>query len=593
MSYYLTIESGPRPGLQLPIPRGRTLVIGRGARADLVLPSDDRSVSRMHAELEVQEAGVQLRDLQERGATLVNGLPIDGEVLLVGDEVIELGDTRLRLHAAGPSTVTEPADDVEALSIRDIVESARLTRMKSRQSQASLPRQSQRDGRVSSRDGELDVLSCSSCGQPGIAPPRPDLWDASWLCGTCAEQQRDPKLVAAVARIGGFDVIRLVARGGMGAVYEAVSRSTGLRAAVKVLLVGGNTTASTVQRFVREQDITKALRHPNIVCCYEVGTWQGNPYIASEFVDGGDGLKIASRTVPVHEALWLGADLFRALGYGHDLGIVHRDVKPANLLLARAAPGAAPRAKLADFGLAKSFQDLGRPPITMNNEAGGSLLTAAPEQVNDFAGAGPSADMYSGAATVYWMLTSSSPLVLPCPDHQATIEQKAHAILDARRTPLRDVRPDVSRSVADLIDGLVARDATMREGMHAREVAVALNALASRTARKTSAAIRPRSPYELRWDDDLADTTKSATSATSGPTPHASDAPLSQALEALEICIRMLERNVERVAAEVREAVDVEDGPRIDRAVLAHEMAQADLESALARWEKLVSHSGS
>jgi serine/threonine protein kinase len=586
MSYYLTTESGPRPGLQLPIPPGRALVIGRGMQADLVLPPDDRTVSRRHAELEVCDGGVRLRDLQELGATLLNGKLLEGPVVLVAGDVVELGDTRLRLHTTAPFAMVGTDDDLDVLSMRDVVESARGARSKARQSPSGLTREVPRDAHQGSLD-DADVLSCSCCGTPGIAPPRPDLWDASWLCAACIEVRRDPS-VAAISRIGEFDVLRLVASGGMGAVYEAVSRTTGLRAAVKVLLVGRNSSPRIVQRFVREQEITKALRHPNIVCCYDVGTWQDNPYIASEFVDGGDGLTVASPTGPVHEALWLGADLFRALGYGHDLSIVHRDVKPANLLLARAAAGASPRAKLADFGLAKSFQDLGRPQITMNNEAGGSLLTASPEQVNDFSGTGPSADIYSGAATVYWMLTCSSPLVLPCPDRQASIEQKAIAILDERRKPLRDARPDVSRPVAELIDGLVARDPSMREGMHAREVAVALNALASRIARKTVATFRRDVPHEPQEEDDLEDTAKVPAGPATTSNGQGPEARLSQALEALEICIRMLERNVERVAGEVREAVETGDGPRIDRAVLAHEIAQADLESALARWEKLL-----
>ena len=97
----------------------------------------------------------------------------------------------------------------------------------------------------------------------------------------------------------------------------------GLHVAIKILRSSGPRAERAAKRFAREQQITMALRHPNIVCCYDIGVWEGSLYIVSEFVPGGDALKYSSLTSPLQQVLWLGADLFRALGYGHDLGMAH------------------------------------------------------------------------------------------------------------------------------------------------------------------------------------------------------------------------------------------------------------------------------
>ncbi|MFW5741314.1 MAG: FHA domain-containing serine/threonine-protein kinase, partial [Myxococcota bacterium] len=512
---------------------------------------------------------VVILPLPNSGVTLVNGVPVSQRTPLSPGDSVQLGDTVLRLFT-DDAPGREEAEEPEPLSLRDVVQSVRSRRPEPWRDAgrfvgpiASMTTDVMVTGAVFV-EPEAERLRCSECGCPGIEPPRADLWDAAWLCRPCA-QKRVETAPGMPRRIGGFDVLRLVARGGMGIVYEGVARENGLHVAVKLLRVATLTSERTVRRFEREQRITQALRHPNIVCCYDAGSWQGAPYIVSEFVAGGDALTIASRESPLQQVLWLGADLFRALGYGHDLGIVHRDVKPANLLLCPVRSQGALRGKLADFGLAKSSTGTGG-PITMTNEAGGSLLTISPEQLDDFVNSGPAADLYAGAASLFWMLTGDTPLVLPGLTSTVTFEQKAHAILDPRRQRLRDLRPDVPEPVAKLIDGLVAHDPAMRNGMHAREVAVALNAIAARLA------------PGVRKQKHIANPASTEPSAMH----------LKEALETIESCIRMLERAAERAAREVRDAVASEDSERIDRAVADHEAAQADLEHTLTRWERLV-----
>lgn len=549
MALFFLVERGPRPGLQLALAEGQAQVLGRGTTVDLPLPALDRAIALRHAEVISEVDRAYIQPLPNSGPVWVNGTLIGEATMLSAGDTVQLGETLLRLFTDG-APCAEPLEETEPLSLRDIVESVRAMRTGGKHSVLVEP--------------DAELLRCTGCGAPGIKPPRADLWDAAWLCSNCASA-RLQRLGGMPTRLGNFDVLRPLAHGGMGAVYEGVERASGLHVAIKVLQSARGTTERAIQRFAREQQITMALRHPNIVCCYDVGTWEGSLFIAFEFVSGGDALTISSLTSPLQQVLWLGADLFRALGYGHDLGIVHRDVKPANLLLCPVGPQATLRGKLADFGLAKSRAGLGA-PITMANESGGSLLTIGPEQLEDFVNVGPHGDLYAGAATLFWMLTGDSPLVLPCATPSASFEQKAQAILDPRRKRLRDLRPDVPSPVASLVDGLVAQDQGVRRRMHAREAAAALNAIAARI---------PRPLPEVR--------SEGAPCASDQPASH-----LKEALEAVEFCIRMLERAVERAAREVRDSVSSNDPARIDRAVADHEAAQADLEQALARWEKIV-----
>lgn len=548
MALFFLVERGPRPGLQLALAEGQAQVLGRGTTVDLPLPALDRAIALRHAEVIAGTDTAFIQPLPNSGPVWVNGSLIDEPTMISAGDTVQLGETLLRLFTDG-APCAELLEESEPLSLRDIVQSVRAMRTEGKHSVLVEP--------------DAELLRCTGCGAPGIKPPRADLWDAAWLCSKCASA-RLQRLGGMPTRLGNFDILRPLAHGGMGAVYEGVERASGLHVAIKVLQSARGTTERAIQRFAREQQITMALRHPNIVCCYDVGTWEGSLFIAFEFVSGGDALTISSSTSPLQQVLWLGADLFRALGYGHDLGIVHRDVKPANLLLCPVGPQATLRGKLADFGLAKSRAGLGA-PITMANESGGSLLTIGPEQLEDFVNVGPHGDLYAGAATLFWMLTGDSPLVLPCATPSASFEQKAQAILDPRRKRLRDLRPDVPAAVASLVDSLVAQDQGVRRRMHAREVAAALNAIAARI---------PRPASEVRIE---------GAPASDQPAIH-----LKEALEAVEFCVRMLERAVERAAREVRDSVNSDDPARIDRAVADHEAAQADLEQALARWEKIV-----
>jgi hypothetical protein len=148
-------------------------------------------------------------------------------------------------------------------------------------------------------------------------------------------------------RIGRFQLRRLVGQGGMGAIYEAWDETLRRRVAIKLLLAGGG--AQVLARMVREARAAAGLSHPNVVAVYEVGAHGDEPYIAMEYVDGVSLVEwLAAAPRGWRDIVEVFLQAGRGLAAAHAAGIVHRDVKPANILVAE------DRARVADFGLARS-----------------------------------------------------------------------------------------------------------------------------------------------------------------------------------------------------------------------------------------------
>ena len=197
-------------------------------------------------------------------------------------------------------------------------------------------------------------------------------------------------------RIGEFRLVRLIGRGGMGVVYEAVHEPQQRRVALKMLSRMSQTDAVARERFRREAEATGKLAHPNIVQVYEVGEFQGQPFLALEYVPGPSLAEQwkQSRQSP-QEAAELVEQLARAIHYAHQQGIVHRDLKPGNVLL---SPD---RAKITDFGLA---QHLDSTDLTVTGEIVGTPDYMSPEQARGKCSrqnVGKEADIYALGAMLY------------------------------------------------------------------------------------------------------------------------------------------------------------------------------------------------
>ena len=201
---------------------------------------------------------------------------------------------------------------------------------------------------------------------------------------------------------GRYTILGQLGQGGMGIVYRALDPSLGKEVALKLLLVPGEGQHRYGERFRREAEAARSVVHPNIVPCLEAGTEGGVPYLALELVPGGslkDRLE-RERRLPWREVASIGAQLARALEAIHARGLVHRDVKPANVLVDRRGT---PR--LADFGLVRP--DSGE-RLTKTGELVGTLEYMAPEQTAT-ANVGPGADLYALGATLYHLLTGAPP----------------------------------------------------------------------------------------------------------------------------------------------------------------------------------------
>ncbi|MTE15258.1 serine/threonine-protein kinase [Nocardia aurantiaca] len=214
-----------------------------------------------------------------------------------------------------------------------------------------------------------------------------------------AEQLR-PGVVFA-----GYRVERLLGAGGMGEVYLAHDRDLPRFVALKLLNRVASDDDETRQRFLREANIIARLSHPNIVTIYARGEEQGRLWLAMAYVDGSDlAAELLEGPLDPERAAAITADLARALDYAHDAGVLHRDVKPANILLT-----AQPRewALLTDFGIAESRHEVRG--ITENGEVVASFQYTAPERFHGEARVDRRADIYSLGCTLFEMLTGAPP----------------------------------------------------------------------------------------------------------------------------------------------------------------------------------------
>ena len=218
-----------------------------------------------------------------------------------------------------------------------------------------------------------------------------------------------PVTLRAGERFASYTIVRQLGSGGMGEVYLAQHPRLPRQEAVKVLRpeISGDSTFR--QRFIREADSVASLEHPNIVTVYDRGETDGQLWIATQYVDGTDAAKLLRDRYPAGMTADDVADvttaIAAALDHAHDRGVLHRDVKPANILLSHPDRDGVRRVFLADFGIARPFDDPAG--LTATNFTLGTVAYAAPEQLMGNAIDGRS-DQYALAATAYHLLTGTT-----------------------------------------------------------------------------------------------------------------------------------------------------------------------------------------
>ena len=266
---------------------------------------------------------------------------------------------------------------------------------------------------------------------------------------------------------GRYRIARELGRGGMASVYLAHDEELGRDVAVKYLAEHLSGDDAFRARFVREARLAGRLAHPNIVRVYDVGELEGRPFIVMEYVPGTSldraGLLSAAGAVDV------GIQACAGLQHAHDAGLVHRDVKPANLLLRDDGV-----LKIADFGIARASES------TRHTQAGTLLGTAAylaPEQI---AGGEASAasDIYALGAVLYELLTGRPPYAF------STLPELAAQQADGVIEPVSDVEPHVPLEVEAAVMHALARDPRFRPSS-AAELAQELGGVAQLEAQPT------------------------------------------------------------------------------------------------------------
>jgi len=346
----LTVEAGSPGdvGRTFRIIGHSAFLVGRDPEKANFTPADPH-FSRSHFLIEANPPACRLRDLGSKNGTQVNGTRVM-QADLHNDDLVGGGTLRLRVRLEGPGW-------------------------------------------------KPDVPSTLTLDQPDLYPTIPPpprstepYFDPEWPC------------------VPGYRIEIELGRGGMGVVYRALCLADDVVVALKTIKPAVVPTRKAVERFRREIELQRRLNHAGIVAFRASGEAEGRLWLAMEYVEGRNASAVVKGegTLAVTRAAGWTVQMLEALEHAHELEIVHRDIKPSNLLVTK-RPGGTEVVKLADFGLARAYQESTMSGLTLAGSAGGTPEFMAPEQALDFHKAEPPADQFAAAATLYYLLTARYP----------------------------------------------------------------------------------------------------------------------------------------------------------------------------------------
>jgi pSer/pThr/pTyr-binding forkhead associated (FHA) protein len=418
----LTIISGSLTGQKFIFAERSTCIIGRANDAHPKLPNDEAhgTISRYHCLLDINPPAIRIRDFGSRNGTYVNQqligqrlpdqTPEEGAQmsfpeydLKVGDE-IQLGNTVFQI---GIEVTSEVAAAQQAFAANA--------------AQNSDPSESMRR-----------LVQQANAGDPNLSAIR------------------------------GYTTIKLLGKGGFGAVYLAKCDRTSELVALKLMLPQVAAMEGAIDLFLRETENTSALHHPHIVQLRSYGHFYGNFFFTLDYCDGGSIINFMQqlgRRLTIDEALPLILQVLDGLEYAHNAeipcvkqadgsfakgrGLVHRDLKPANIFLANV--GNSRIAKIGDYGLGKAFDLAGLSGQTMSGTLAGSPAFMPRQQVINFKYAKPEVDIWATAACLYFMLVGAFPRNFGSTDPFL-------AVLQADAVPIRQRDPAIPQRLAEVID---------------------------------------------------------------------------------------------------------------------------------------------
>jgi hypothetical protein len=426
----LIIKSGPMAGKTIEFLEHDTLIFGRMNDCHICLP-DDKYLSRHHFILETNPPDARIRDLGSLNGTHVNKRKIGGRL---PNETPEEGARR-----------DYPQVD---LHHNDVIETG-STMFEFTKEVDILPKA---------------IIHCQRCGKDVSAQAGANR-HGDFLCLNCInELEQDPKAIIQALfnlppksisqiNIPDYEVLQLLGKGGMGEVFQVKNKITGNLAAIKLMLPRVAVSEVAREKFFREIQTISTLHHPNIVEFFSSGASGNIFFIIMEYCNNRnliDLIQNLGRPLTEKEAIPILLQVSEGLAYAHSRNLVHRDIKPQNILLNK--ENGSIIAKISDFGLAKNFTQAGFSGMTLTGNYSGSLPFMPREQVTNFKYVKPVSDVWSLAATFYFILTGELPREI------RRGQDPLEAILSGKIVPLHDRKIDITRKLALIIDKALATD---------------------------------------------------------------------------------------------------------------------------------------
>jgi hypothetical protein len=423
MSVRLKIEVGQDAGRTWRLKDAGTYVVGRDPASALRVL--DMKVSKGHCEIVVSNDGVWLRDLKSTHGTLINGQPVARDTTLKAGDEIRVGFTVLRLLSDGAADAVAAPNGPPHAAVKDgAPASAPAT---------GAPAPAPAAATSSGGNGAAQPTQ----GRAGASPP-----------GTSPPPRELPPDDLVGKDVAGYRVLKKIGQGGMGAVYIAEQVSLKREVALKVLSEKFVADSAFVDQFVNEARAAGALNHPNVVQVYDVGQAEGRYFFSMEFVPGGSiEDKVKAKPAEWSEALNWFLDAANALIFAGKRGILHRDVKPDNLMLAEDGS-----AKLCDLGLAKKSESAD----LMAQGIIGTPHFISPEAIRRKTDIDPRTDLYSLGCTFFRILTGQNPYPAP------TVKDILLGHLNKPVPRVHEKRPDVPRDLSDVVHKLMQKEPAER-----------------------------------------------------------------------------------------------------------------------------------
>jgi hypothetical protein len=432
----ISAVAGPLAGRTWTFDGHDTFIFGRSPDCHAELPESDGTASRHHFLLEVNPPAARVRDLGSLNGTWVNGVRHGGR------DARETPEEAARRSFPGVDLRHGDQVRVGASAFRLDVERPCPG------CGAGLPPAGPDDGLLCPSCRTSDTARCPRCGQPSSAVGATCSW-----CSAASPLEPAELAGGRTPAVPGYELGRLLGKGGMGAVYLARRQGDSTTVALKLLLAQRVVDETAREGFLREVDVTRSLVHPAIVEIYDHGTTGSTFYFAMEYCPGGsvhEGLRRTGAPWPLGTVAPLALHALDGLAHAHAKGFVHRDLKPENLLLSGSA------VKITDFGLAKSFQQAGMSGMTATGTAAGTLTFMPREQLTQFRHVRPASDVWSMAATIYFMLTRQF-----ARDFRPGVDP-LQVILKGGTVPLRARDPRLPIALADVLDQALSDDVAAR-----------------------------------------------------------------------------------------------------------------------------------